>query len=92
MTDYTPGPWHVEQGDAIDGGWYVKGADGIVHGLFHIREDASAAAAAPDLLAALELAEATIRRLAQRSESAARSVLGTLDVTSAAIRNARGEN
>jgi hypothetical protein len=45
-------------------------------------------AAAPDLLNALELAEATLQRLAPNGD---RATQGTRDVITAAIRKARGE-
>lgn len=94
---HTEGPWRTERNEDADEISITNfgGEIAVLHGVSLGDADEANArliAAAPDLLAALELAEATIRRLAQRSEAAARSVLGTLDVTGDAIRKARGED
>lgn len=47
--------------------------------------------AAPDLLAALEMAKATIERLEVKHPGGFSSCSGTLDVISAALAKARGE-
>ncbi len=96
--NYTPGPWGTRR---VNGSYYITaesdlGRDGITRARSiaklvksgfgdSAQANLSLMRAAPDLLAALELAEATIKRL-NRHDSAN----GTLDVVRAAIAKAVG--
>lgn len=87
-TNHTPGPWKKV---FINGHWHIAREDGRVEvakvSAYKTREVSDANAAliesAPDLLSALELAEATIQRLAP---DGSRATQGTRDVISAALK------
>lgn len=62
---YTPGPWHAEQecdqdGNPTENWWIIMGSQPCAYD-FDRKEDAVLAAAAPELLEALEEATAWIR-------------------------------
>lgn len=85
---HTPGPW-------LENGWYVisEGGDDVchVHEAMQTTRAANARliASAPELLAALQVAVATIERLATVRNGFS-SANGTLDVARAAIAKATG--
>jgi hypothetical protein len=94
--NYTPGPWSVFGADTIIGpsgnvvaeccGYSNKAEDAAQRAQGGRESNAVLIAAAPTMLEALALAEATIERL-NRHDSAN----GTLDVIRAAIASATGE-
>ena len=100
---HTPGPWtrrHPEFYQLAESRWQVRGSDGELIATIEKRPkglkdrgDANGdlISAAPDLLKACELAEATIRRLAPVHAGGFSSANGTLDVILAAIAKAKGE-
>jgi len=82
---HTPGPWFSN-----DMGLHNGIGDGIAAyaaDCYPNDDDAGLITAAPDLLAALKVAEATIERLAP---SGSRATQGTRDVIDAAIAKAGG--
>lgn len=79
---HTSGPWRTAEHDDCE----IYADDGSFIGTVAQPENGPIVAAAPDMLGALEVAEATIVRL-NRHDSAN----GTLDVIRAAIRKAKGE-
>ncbi len=88
---HTPGPWAPE--DAVDNRVAVYARNRCVclvgdQGDPVVDADARLIAAAPELLAALEIAEATLNRLAP---DGSRATQGTRDIICAAITKARGE-
>ena len=93
MTKHTPGPWGVRiGGDA----YTVEAADSLTVAWVTRRRDkpetrlnACLMGSAPDLLAALEMAVATIERIAPKHGPFS-SVDGTLSVARAAIAKAEG--
>jgi hypothetical protein len=94
-TKHTPGPWRYVQnqiraksGQKIGGVEISEMVCMMPHGPKYPGHDANAhlIAAAPDMLEALLLAEATIERLDKMG-----SAVGTLDVVAAAIKKAKGE-
>jgi hypothetical protein len=98
-TKHTPGPWKFHKGRGIDprfhvqtvGGYQISETpkNGIACGIESANEaNARLIAAAPDLLNALELALATIQRLAPPKPYD--HTQGTRDVINAAIAKATG--
>ena len=92
QAQHTPGPWRAVGTDVFAPSKRVAQCDDRLD--IHFRGEALANArlfaAAPDLLEAAELAEATIERL-QGGARAFSSANGTLDVLRAAIARAKGE-
>ena len=88
---HTPGPWKAEGSERTLASW-VKGPDGkricTMRQSEHDWGNALAIAALPDVIAALEVSEATIRRLA-KTDAALASCQGTLGLIAAAIAKAR---
>lgn len=78
---HTPDPWIYDAGIGE-----VRSANGAFVATQMHNGDGPLIAAAPELLAALELAEVTIRRLAKTD-----SANGTFDVIAAVIAKATGE-
>ena len=102
MTEYTKGPWHISYdntGNGSYGEWHIVGtkehsiAQVPAYATGNLSEqdivNARLIAAAPELLEALELSEATIDRLTCIDDAKRRSVQGTFDVIRAAIAKAR---
>ena len=82
---YTPGPW--EHNDRGGMGWDVDGPPHGMRGMFLLEADARLAAAAPDLLAALEV-------VLERHELPERfpiCLCGICNLSRAAIAKAKGE-
>jgi hypothetical protein len=78
MSAHTAGPW------VVSSEWYIRTESGMLLGEASLREDAVLMAAAPELLAALELL------LAEHREFCAGGALPAEDVARAAIAKARG--
>lgn len=94
---HTPGPWWMAATESRPTGAYVIGAGDEELAGFARREDALLAASAPDLLAALELAErnanSRLYMLPVDSDVTERkSIYSELMVYRAAIAKARGES
>lgn len=88
--NHTPGPWYVT-GSSQDGTMICSGIKSVAN--WPARPDCNEAtanarliASAPEMLNALELAQATIARLDKHA-----SATGTLDVIAATIKKAKGE-
>jgi hypothetical protein len=93
-TSHTPGPWHIGKRACqlyVYGplGEEVAGASSFTSGHEETLANARLIASAPDLLEALNLALATIERLAP-SHRGFDSTCGTKDVICAAISKAEG--
>lgn len=99
MTEHTPGPWSLQPGDTrvvqahLASGYTQEVAICPID--LALKENSETAnarliAAAPELLAALELATATLIRLTSINPNKRNSIIGTLDVIRAAIAKAKG--
>jgi hypothetical protein len=80
---HTAGPWEVKLNS--DTGYYNIETETYVIAEVYMKKNTSIISAAPEMLEALELAEATIKRLNRHN-----SADGTLDVIRAAIQKAKG--
>lgn len=97
MTAHTPGPWTRKFGSDIYAGasptetgrllFVAQPTNGFTEELEEAWANARLAAAAPVMLEALELAEATLERLAP---GGSRATAGTRDVLRAAIAKSKG--
>ncbi len=90
---HTPGPWHVNGVDTIVS---VKGNRTIAK-VYHPEDDGNLIAAAPDLLAALELAARVLESSITIIETHVKAVSSAparsaLDQTRVAITKAKGKN
>lgn len=85
--NHTPGPWY-EGSSGNHQGIIIHEATGATVAVSYDKKDTAIIAAAPELLDALELAEATIERVNPRVHG---SCGGTIEVIRAAIRKAKGE-
>ncbi len=88
-TPHTPGPWVLQ--DQKNGHYIIGRIDPQENAAVSFNKaNATLIAAAPELLEALKLALATIRRVTKDHGHSFNSTQGTRDVISAAIANAEG--